>query len=711
MSSLETFESTLKEVVEAKRLSQSKMKKLTDNALKCMRHDTQLVSALYRTHKTLLPAQKISSLYVFDALTRAARHQVTKQDIKADPKSERGNCATFLLKVEGVLDSLFLDMLALDRPDAKEKTKKIVDIWVKSNTFPPEVLARLSKYVKEGTEQDPNKDKSASTATTDPRQHATPPVAAPTPPQATTTPPQVTSQITTPANDVQSTLLALLSQVANNGQTTVNTPTSAPVPTAPQLDASQLALFQQLAQTAKAAGNIVPAQPLPLPLSLMPSASAIPVPPVAPPNGGHPHAQTLPYRDDHFGPGRRDSEYDRFDGPERARDRDDYYDDRRDFRGDRGDFRGRYNRGGFRGGRGAGRGRWDDREQYSDRNRERDWDSPPSTRYSRSRSPPRNKYPGRRDVRPYSPPRRPSVSHAPGAPSITTNSSTLESGKDEFGRDIRPKSPEQGTPSRTTFPNPTTSLTPVADPSSVASIDDGPEKPTGQLSALAQTASTSTAPSSSKSPTNSSQNETGLDTFDLTAFNPTEASSWEGLGKAWAVTNGYAPSQEELMQYVMGNMFAVASQFGIQEPQPQQGIQTWTSDDEPQSWNHAQSSRGRGRGRGGFTHGNSRGGGQWGYSGDRRGDDRGTDAVMLGGGDDMDTSDYDVGYEGGGWQDGQQQYGTGAWPGDQDYASQGTDPQKEGVPVDDEGGSGGRMQKVGGKWVYVRPGVTTAAVS
>lgn len=35
----------------------------------------------------------------------------------------------------------------------QEKTKKIVDIWVKSNTFPPEVLARLSKFVKEATEQ------------------------------------------------------------------------------------------------------------------------------------------------------------------------------------------------------------------------------------------------------------------------------------------------------------------------------------------------------------------------------------------------------------------------------------------------------------------------------------------------------------------------------------------------------------------------------
>ncbi|KAI0079378.1 hypothetical protein K474DRAFT_1592122, partial [Panus rudis PR-1116 ss-1] len=150
---IQTFEATLKEVVQAKRLSQSKMTKLTENALKCMDHDTQLVSVLYRTHKTLSPAQKISSLYTFDALARAAKHQVTKHNVSADAASEKGNCATFLLKVEGVLDGLFQDMLSLDHPDAKEKSKKIVDIWVKSNTFPSAVLARLSKLVKDAFDQ------------------------------------------------------------------------------------------------------------------------------------------------------------------------------------------------------------------------------------------------------------------------------------------------------------------------------------------------------------------------------------------------------------------------------------------------------------------------------------------------------------------------------------------------------------------------------
>lgn len=61
----------------------------------------------------------MSSLYAFDALARAARSSVTKRGITGDIKSEMGNAATFLLKIEGVLDGLFQDMVSLDNSEAK----------------------------------------------------------------------------------------------------------------------------------------------------------------------------------------------------------------------------------------------------------------------------------------------------------------------------------------------------------------------------------------------------------------------------------------------------------------------------------------------------------------------------------------------------------------------------------------------------------------
>jgi protein NRD1 len=61
----------------------------------------------------------VSSLYVFDALSRAARHQVNKQGLTGDINSTEGNCATFLLKVEGVLEGLFQDMIMGGSLEAK----------------------------------------------------------------------------------------------------------------------------------------------------------------------------------------------------------------------------------------------------------------------------------------------------------------------------------------------------------------------------------------------------------------------------------------------------------------------------------------------------------------------------------------------------------------------------------------------------------------
>jgi protein NRD1 len=90
-----------------------------------LQHDTKLVAILYRTHKSLSSSAKVSSLYAFDALARAARSYATKRGITGDLNSSIGNAATFLLKVEGVLDGLFQDMTTLDNAEAKVSGRSI----------------------------------------------------------------------------------------------------------------------------------------------------------------------------------------------------------------------------------------------------------------------------------------------------------------------------------------------------------------------------------------------------------------------------------------------------------------------------------------------------------------------------------------------------------------------------------------------------------
>ena len=91
------------------------------------KNDTQLVSILYRTHKSLPTVSKVSSLYVFDALSRAARHHVVKHGISGDVYTP-GNCATFLLKVGGVVEGLFQDMVTSGSSEAKVSPFKLVTI-------------------------------------------------------------------------------------------------------------------------------------------------------------------------------------------------------------------------------------------------------------------------------------------------------------------------------------------------------------------------------------------------------------------------------------------------------------------------------------------------------------------------------------------------------------------------------------------------------
>ncbi|KIY49975.1 hypothetical protein FISHEDRAFT_23804, partial [Fistulina hepatica ATCC 64428] len=139
------FESSLKEVVLAKRLSASKMESLTEVALKLTDQDAKLLSVLFHTHMNIPASSKVSSLYVFDSICRAARRQTIKHNLTTD--GDKGNAATFLLKTQRILEGLFQDIIASNPSEGKEKAKKVLDIWSKGNTFPLFVLTRLKELV------------------------------------------------------------------------------------------------------------------------------------------------------------------------------------------------------------------------------------------------------------------------------------------------------------------------------------------------------------------------------------------------------------------------------------------------------------------------------------------------------------------------------------------------------------------------------------
>ncbi|EJD41800.1 hypothetical protein AURDEDRAFT_115370, partial [Auricularia subglabra TFB-10046 SS5] len=223
------FEPLLKEVVTAKRLSASRMSKLTELALKGIEHDSQLVSILYRTHKSLPMTSKVSSLYVFDALARAARSHANKSGIVGDINSPTGNCATFLLKMEGVLDGLVQDLMATNSSEIQEKLRKVLDIWTKAITFPPHVLARLSDM----TIKKKDSPAPAPAPTQDPRIQAgpqAPMMVSPPPPMAMAPVPQVTPPAPITSPPVPTPDVSLLMSILNAAPaTTQPAPASNPL--------------------------------------------------------------------------------------------------------------------------------------------------------------------------------------------------------------------------------------------------------------------------------------------------------------------------------------------------------------------------------------------------------------------------------------------------------------------------------------------------
>lgn len=57
---------------------------------------------------------------MFDALARAARHQANKHSlpVKESASDKPGNAGTFLFKLEGILEGLVADMIAVGTPEA-----------------------------------------------------------------------------------------------------------------------------------------------------------------------------------------------------------------------------------------------------------------------------------------------------------------------------------------------------------------------------------------------------------------------------------------------------------------------------------------------------------------------------------------------------------------------------------------------------------------
>jgi protein NRD1 len=241
--------------------------------------------------------------------------------------------------------------------------------------------------------------------------------------------------------------------------------------------------------------------------------------------------------------------------------------------------------------------------------------------------------------------------------------------KDEFGRDIRPVSPKSaGTPSSSndaanTQPLPVEQVaqTVPTELTSVQKLDmPGP--------ANEQPPDAQVVPSESPVAT--------LEEFDIRSFDLTAAQSWEALGKMWQASYGHVPSQEQLMQFVYASSAAVAGTVVGQVAD-----QTWSNTD----WSDMSSGVGRGsswRGGRGSRSFSRRGGEDSGRSQESWDAAYGattSDAIVLGCGSEDSPPNSSVA-----------------------SVSQPEQETSTAGAAHTSGGVGGKMQRVGDKWMFVR---------
>jgi len=276
-------------------------------------------------------------------------------------------------------------------------------------------------------------------------------------------------------------------------------------------------------------------------------------------------------------------------------------------------------------------------------------------------------------------PDRQASSHS--ADSVHVSPTTVGGQRDEFGRDIRPQSPEEAVTEDGAQP-----------PAVSASVEQNMPAPAiagNQISSVPQqspsVAAANTSTQIHSAPT-AVTSQPGLDKFDMSTFDFTASSSWEALGKMWQVTYGYLPSQEELMQFVMsGGIIASAAAAGMIPGQYQTGMMSME-----EGWPQSGGGQWAGPGGGGMQGGYLNRGGGPGYGNGRNSQQRGgymgyqqsSDAIVLGGGDVSSESDA--------------------------MQVESPPPTAQASPPSGEGGGpGGRMQRVGDKWLFVRDAVTS----
>lgn len=146
MSAIEEFEFTLKELatLKAPGVSGTRIKKLTDLAVKNVADESKFITVLYASCKATPSSHKLGALYVVDSIVRVYMDEAKKKNEAVSAQAPEGTFAAGVYKISELIESIIDDaMELLIVQPTNVKIGKLVDIWDRAQTFSPETIEKI----------------------------------------------------------------------------------------------------------------------------------------------------------------------------------------------------------------------------------------------------------------------------------------------------------------------------------------------------------------------------------------------------------------------------------------------------------------------------------------------------------------------------------------------------------------------------------------
>ncbi|KAK3386949.1 hypothetical protein B0H63DRAFT_521027 [Podospora didyma] len=121
-------------------VSGSRISSITNLCVNNVQSESVLIQKIFTQFKKAPGTHKLGVLYVVDSVTRKWMDQAKAQGQPISSAAKDGTFAAGVYRVTELMPTLMNDIIATAPDDQKEKIKKLVDIWEKGQTFPPDIV-------------------------------------------------------------------------------------------------------------------------------------------------------------------------------------------------------------------------------------------------------------------------------------------------------------------------------------------------------------------------------------------------------------------------------------------------------------------------------------------------------------------------------------------------------------------------------------------